>query len=405
MDQPWTSGWLPRISAYNRRGIAQALQPPTLFDQGADQVRAAIVDAPSALNDSSICVSLQEAGTAYFIDTAAWRYGDSKTWLSPKWSSVSYAPSTPMAPKREWIVDYVKQDLGAQDACNPSAYLLPSWFLRDPEAAADVARWSMETAKTLLGRRLAIRPIVANIALPTLSPDLVSAHLEALSDDVSSIYVQVDRVRPRYEPADRLFQIARVLRLVGSSSGRPIVAGHMGGILTSMLALGIDAVESGPSDAEEFNSTKKVRDAIPKTTNDGHADHPAFGVRMYYPELAQTLSSRERAAIQAVRAARAQVVCRRECHRFRSGAETTAQAGLHSVVSRLEEARSVLAKPHTMRLDHATRLLTEAGRRIDSINASIREAELGVRVKRDHVDSQLLILERAAGARRRHLPA
>ena len=82
----------------------------------------------AAVEDPTLVHELTNGGTQVVVDTQAFRYADARTWLSPKWSQVPFAPAVPFDGSRQWVDEFVASDLRFQSAVGGSAYLLPAWF-------------------------------------------------------------------------------------------------------------------------------------------------------------------------------------------------------------------------------------------------------------------------------------
>lgn len=117
-------GFIPRITARNRAGIARALSPADLFG-GAPPVPHVVVEAPDALADPSLVSGLQQPGRRIHVDTQAWRFGYASTWQTPKWAGVPYAPDGPYDGSQAWVAASLRRDLLAQATAGATEYVLP----------------------------------------------------------------------------------------------------------------------------------------------------------------------------------------------------------------------------------------------------------------------------------------
>lgn len=398
MTESWLQGWLPRITSQNRKGIARALEPATLFD---DQRRpaGAVVDAPSAIDDPGLLEPLRADHIPYFIDTSAWRFSDQRSWQSPKWSALPYTPETVLQPTREWVTRYVNADLAAQDRLDPQAFLLPSWFISDPDQAHDVAHWTVEAAVAARGRAVGLRPLIGQVSATRRSPEGVAASIDGLGDPVIAVFVQVDNSNPLHEAVDRLSSAVGLI-LAATAPDRPVVAMRAAAMASLLLGVGVTGVCSGPATGDRFSASQMVRSSIPRPrTEDGSASGGS-GVRMYYAELGQAVGGKALAAVTDTRAAQAYLACRRSCHRFaRPTPLSVATADYHSTLSRLEQCHALSEAPRGMRIDRAQRQLAAAATCVDGVNAALRDAQQVAQLGREHLDNMRSLLAGAAQGR------
>lgn len=104
-------GFIPRLTARNRSGVARALAPADLTGGEPVTLPWAVIDAATAIADPALLTILREAGTNRLVDTEAWRYGDARTWQVERWATLPHVPAGPYDGTDRWIQDYVRRDL------------------------------------------------------------------------------------------------------------------------------------------------------------------------------------------------------------------------------------------------------------------------------------------------------
>lgn len=390
MTDTWLRGWLPRVEKQNRKGLALALEPRTLFDE-AVRPGGALVDFSSAASDPEILSLLRAAALPYVIDTSSWRFAHEQTWLSPKWSAQPFTPARPFEPTAEWVSAYVGADLRAQDALEPSAFVLPSWTITDESLAYDVAEWTVDAAKALLIREVALRPLIGQVRATRRHPEAAVHAVQGLGDSTVATFVSVENSKPRTEGVDRLRTTVGLL-LSCAAPDRPVVGLRMAAIAPLLLSVGVAAVTSGPANGESFSAADSVRNSVPKPKPDpvpGQKEKPSggAGVRIFVPEVEQTLGGRAFKAALASRSARAYLQCERPCHRYsKELVPNMAVADHHSVLSRAAVSSALCEAPVTMRSGLADRALAAAQTRLAGLNAALHKAGLERALPRDHLD-------------------
>ncbi|HEX3962770.1 MAG TPA: hypothetical protein VHZ03_40080 [Trebonia sp.] len=390
-DHLWSNGFVPRISARSRAGFMQAVQPRDLFSEPSSPVATAIVDARLASGDRDFYISLREAGVSMIVDTQAWRFGDSRTWKS-KWSQLPYAPSDTFMPTREWVYEYVLNDLRAQVEMGCSCLLLPGWFatLDDSDKAHDVAGWTVDAFKKF--RRAGhLIPSIAWLpaSLGSAETAIVVARIYSQIDHIKALYVQFNRVYGNREPLDRLQRSARLMLAV-QNAGLPVIAGHWGAVGLALRAVGITAADCGPSESQTFDISRAISDSLPRDLS-GPGSVRGQTVRTWVPELGQTLTKKQMAAIQRKRIAQAQILCRRPCHRYRLELDTMSVAAQHGIICMAEEAKKQAEWPTSIKIDMARRTLEEAKSRASIVDSALANGhEHGLQM--DHFDVQLAFL-------------
>lgn len=386
----WGNGFIPRMNARSRKGIMQALAPSDLFTDDAPPVQSIIVDAGLASKDHDIGAELRDRGITMIVDTQAWRYSDDRTFKTA-WSSVPYAPSSPFNAQRNWVHEYVFKDLSAQFKAGGSCLLLPGWFpsLQGAERAREVALWTLEAFEEF--KKKVALPAIAWLPSTPDSRDasLAAAGIYADANGVQAVYVQRNTINGSLDPLDRLKRSAKLMLEV-QDFGLPVIGGYLGCIGLTIRAVGIAATDCGPCEGQSFNFAKAIEASLPRE-EDASSSPMRVPVRMWLDETGQTVTARQLAAIRRDRAAYAEILCRRPCHRFRLGRETLAVAVQHSLLSLCERATRQSRLPPSMRVDDARRLLTAIKPRLGIVDAAL-SAENQRLLRHEHIDTQLALL-------------
>jgi hypothetical protein len=390
--QVWGDGYVPRLNGRSRPGIMRALGPSDLFTEEKPRIPSVIVDARLALDDHDISAELRDRGIDMIVDTQGWRYSDPRTWETA-WNSVSYAPPIPFNAQHNWVHEYALKDLSAQFNAGCSCLMLPGWFssLETSKLAEDVAVWTLEAFEDFK-HKIALAPAIAWLPAKSGAPDatLAAAKVYAQSGAVHAVYVQRDKVDGPRDPLDRLKRSAKLMLEI-QNFGLPVIAGHFGCMGLTIRAIGISAADCGPCEDQSFDFLDAIRSAVPQVREDTARRSGPPAVRMWLDELGQTVTARQMAAIRQDRAALAEIMCRRECHRFRLGRDTMSVAVHHGVLSLCEAATRQSRLPASMRVDNARRLLTAMKTRIGIMDAAL-SADHQPLLRQSHLDVQLALL-------------
>jgi hypothetical protein len=392
-DPMWGDGFIPRVNERSRAGVMQALGTGDLFTSSTTSVRHMIVDPRLAMQDNDLRAGFLERNVSMIIDTQAWRYSDPNSWGS-NWGMLPYAPSRPFMPTREWIRGYVIGDLGAQVSMGASYLLLPGWYasLTDIDRAVDVAEWTLE-AYEQFRRSGVLIPAIAwlPVMLTSGAASLAAAMAYVESGLVQGVYAQFNTVSGLSEPLDRARRMVKLILDI-QNLGLPVIAGHLGPIGVVMRAIGVSAVDCGPCETQSFSYSDLVRNSIRRTKDQSSSRGGGPPVRMWVSELGQTITSSQLAAIRQNPAAHAEIVCRRACHRFRSGRETLEVAVQHSLLSLDEEARKQSGRPCSVRIDAARRSLMAMKTSVPVVDEALRQGRQKT-LRQGHLDVQLALLD------------
>jgi hypothetical protein len=389
-------GFIPRMNGRSRSGIMIALGSPDLFTDEELRVHSIIVDARLASDDQDVSAELRNHEITMIVDTQAWRYSDPRTWETA-WGATPYAPSKPFSACQKWLHECVRNDLAAQFAMGSSCLLLPGWFpsLETSERASEVARWTLQAYEEFK-RKVALVPAIAWLPSKPGSEDatLAAAKVYAESGIVRAAYVQRNKVNGVHDPLDRLKRSVSLMARV-QGLGIPVIAGHFGPIGLTIRAMGVAAADCGPCEGHSFDYAESIRSALPRINESTSSGSAILPIRIWVQEIGQVVTSRQMATIRSNKAAFAEVMCRRSCHRFRLGRDSMAVAVHHSLLSLCETAGRQFLLPKSMRVDNARRALMSMKSRIGVIERTL-EAEGGQLLQQDHLDAQLALLAGAA---------
>jgi hypothetical protein len=390
----WGNGFIPRVNTRSRAGVMQALGAGDLFTDAEPLVHTVIVDARLANEDGDLQRAFRERNVSMIIDTQAWRYSDFRTWKS-RWGELPSAPSLAFAPTEKWVKEYVLNDLHAQVEMGGSCALLPGWFpsLDDSGLARDMARWTLDVFDKFR-RKGFLMPAIAWLPATTRTSEasIAMAEIYQQYEPIKALYVQFNRANGFDVPLDRLRRSVGIMLDI-QRRALPVIAGHWGPVGLALRAVGITAADCGPCDSQSFEFSRAINDALPRDTS-GPGVIRAQPIRRWVSELGQSVTKRQMEAIERDRAALAEVLCLRPCHRFRLGPDTIAIAAWHGILCLSEEASSQSRLPMRIKIDAARRSLRAVRSRIPMIDAVLRRHhEKGLH--QDHLDVQLSLLEEA----------
>jgi hypothetical protein len=361
-----------------------------LFTSADVSVPYLIAEAPLAISSPHLGTSLADLRVKMIVDTQAWRFADDRTWHS-KWASLPYAPRLPFRSTKQWVTAYVASDLAQQVALGGQCLMLPGWFssIANADLAAEVAGWIIDAFRQFR-RGGVIMPAFAwlPVEVGASEASLAAAGVYARSGAVSAIYAQLSTMEGLSEPIDKL-SVATTVMLDIQNLGLPLIAGYMGALGLVLRALGVAAADCGPNSAQSFSYARLIDSAVPRES--AKRKRGGIPIRTWLGELRQPVTAKQMAAIRADRAALAEVLCRRPCHRFRPGPENLLAAVQHSTLALIDEAERDVGQPRSIRVDAARRTLLEARSRIAQVDQAVRRAG-AQRLKRDHVDAQLALL-------------
>jgi hypothetical protein len=371
----------------------QALGTADLFTESLPSISHAIVDVRLTLADNDLKAGFNERNVSMIVDTQAWRYSDPESW-NTKWITFPHAPSSPFTPSREWVHKYVMGDLTTQMSMGGSCAMLPGWFaaLEDIELAIDVATWTLEAFEQFQ-RRGVLMPVIAWLPVTAKfrEASLAAAKVYVESRAVQGFYAQLNNVNGLRDPLDRFQRSAKLLIEI-QNLGLPVIAGHFGPVGLVMRAIGIAAVDCGPCDAQSFNFANSIKAAaLLRSPTRSTSKRFASAIRIWVSEVGQTVTANQMAAIRRDRAAYAEIVCRRPCHRFRLGPDTLTVAVHHSLLCLNEEARQQSDLPTSVRVDAARRALVAMKSRVPLLDLALSQEQERT-LRQDHLDVQLALL-------------
>lgn len=230
------------------------------------------------------------------------------------------------------------------------------------------------------GADLDRRPLVAQIApgrKALADPQLVVRRL--LDYPVDAVYVQPLRLDPVRDSLEKLAQYVRFLDAL-SAAGLRVVAGRVGAFGLLLLALGIDAFDSGLNRAEAFELAglnRALTDRERKRKRDGKTG--AADRRIYLELLKTTLPGRHANRIIGDRNLRGRFTCTLGCCRHGGFEELPDRRRPHYLWVRHHEIEELRARPTD-------------GMRADLVHEQLRDAREAASVVRRTLGKQTLDL-------------
>ena len=381
-------GFLPRIDARNYKAIERCLprDGPGLFNVGLD-LPWVILEGPWALQHGSSTIEMcRDRGVSFLVDTQAWRYRDSRTFLVDKFKATPYAPAGPLAANdRSALSDFVDADLKTQASLGASAYLLPGVIPNGPHDSVRAETLALlEIAEAKLPDA---RPCIAFIGAHSSSMDAAQQLIDDLPHWIDGIYLQLTPVNPMRDSPSKIIDGLMLMRYA-IQQGFTVIAGRLAGITPLLRSAGISGADAALGEGESFAYGTKVKNHEPRT-NDERKPRPITG-RLYLPQLGRSVSAREWARLMQVPALRGQLLCRLPCCAFGLPVETTPQRGReHSLHCRVADAKALPGSGRPT-IDAATALLEQRKTTANTITASLRGAGIDP-VATDFLDNHLAV--------------
>lgn len=238
---------------------------PTLLNE-------VVVEAAYAATDPPLLPRLKHLAIPYAIDPQTVRFANPGFLKKPTIAGLPYAPDVPLRPARAGSAfdEVVRGAMRFADEHDSDVYLapaLPVYAATLPEVRQFQS--SHEAAFDLMASEVTSRPLFAYIA-PSLrvlkSPFAVYERL--LDRPFAGAYVQPLRLHPRQDSVERLISYVSFL-LEGKRYGHQIVAGRAGTFGLLLMALGIDAVDSGLGERETYDLASLDREVRPREDRSG----------------------------------------------------------------------------------------------------------------------------------------
>lgn len=226
-----------------------------------------VVEAAYVSSDPPLLPRLRHLRIPYGIDLQTVRFANQGFVRKRSIASLSYAPKSRISPSRtnSSFDDIVRSSMSFADDHDADFYLAPSLPMYAPTLhQARLLQRSQELAFDLVGRDVSTHPIYAYVA-PSLSvmrsPFAVYERL--LDRPYDGLYVQPLRLHPRQDSLERLVAYASFL-LAGKQYGFRVFAGRAGTFGLVLMALGVDAVDSGLGERETYDLTSLDREERPR---------------------------------------------------------------------------------------------------------------------------------------------
>jgi hypothetical protein len=245
--------------------ISAATEPdPRLLD-------AAVIEAAYAFNNPALLPRLRFLRIPYALDPQTLRFANEGFVRRPSLVRLPYAPSKRLRPpawddRVERTVRGAMEFAAEHDADFYLAPALPLYRPTLPEVKAFEA--AQNAAYDCFGesRRKPVYAYVGASSAVLKSPFAVYERL--LDRPFAGVYVQPLRLHPRQDSVEALVAYAAFL-LEGKRYGFEIMAGHAGTFGLLLMALGVDAVDSGLGDRETYDLGALDREPNPTRVRRG----------------------------------------------------------------------------------------------------------------------------------------
>lgn len=377
--------FLPRVTRHDGRAIDDALAGPTLFDQGV-RLDGAIVEASYAASEPPLLQRLQQEQVPQLLDPQTLRFTGERYRSVPQLANLPYAPPAPITSETFTAAradELARETLLFEQQAGVACYLAAAlpYYDRDLGAWLDHNERLLAAASAMNGGLdLDRRPLMAQVApgrRALADPQLILRRL--LDYPIDAVYVQPLRLNPVGDSLEKLAQYARFLRAL-SAEGLRVVAGRVGAFGLLLLALGVDAFDSGLNQAEAFELS-----ALNRAITDHEREQKREGLtggadrRIYLELLKTTLRGKHANRIIGDRSLRARFTCAHGCCRHGGFDELPDRRRQHYLWVRHHEIGELRARP-------------TAGMRIDLVHEQLRDAREAASVVRRALGRETLDL-------------
>lgn len=286
-------GHVVRVGA-DHRAIEHSLAlPRSLFHEDL-RLSGAVVDATFAVRKPPILDLFTGRGVPFFVDPESLRFGSAAFMDVDRLSALPYAPEAPLdlLTGTEAVRGFVRGALELQAQAGAAAYIVPSVPLENNGDALTLNRRLAYAARDIIGVDVERRPVIMTVAPATRTLSEPSPVVRMLSDlPLDEVHFQPLRFRPT---ALSLGSLERYLDYVLAlkSIGGPVASGRVGAFGLVLLALGVDAFDSGLTTAEAFDLNNSIRSAAGrrKAKADGEeTEHRGRRRRFYISQLKTTV--------------------------------------------------------------------------------------------------------------------
>ena len=229
--------------------ISAATEPdPRLLD-------SAVIEASYARNNPELLPRLRFLKIPYGIDPQMLRFANEGFVRRRSLVRLPYAPAARLRPPL-WNGDVERTILGAMEFAaehDADFYLAPSLPLYKPTLPEVKAYEAAQNSAFDFFGESRRRPVYAYVGASSAVLKSPFAVYERLLDrPFAGVYVQPLRLHPRQDSVETLVNYAAFL-LEGKRYGFEIQAGHAGTFGLILMALGIDAVDSGLGERETYD--------------------------------------------------------------------------------------------------------------------------------------------------------
>jgi hypothetical protein len=254
------------VSSFDGRTVEELVG--SLTEPDPRLLNEVLVEATYVASDPPLLPRLRHLRIPYGIDVQTIRFANPGFVRKPSLRSLPYAPKASFLAARAAPAfdEVVRGAMRFADNHDPDIYLVPSLPIYAPTLhQARRLQRSHELAYDLVGNDVSRHPVFAYVA-PSLivmrSPFAVYERL--LDRPYAGIYVQPLRIHPRQDSIERLIAYARFL-MAGKGYGFRVIAGRAGTFGLVLMALGVDAVDSGLGERETYDLRSLDREEKPRS--------------------------------------------------------------------------------------------------------------------------------------------
>lgn len=355
-------GHIVRVGS-DHRAIEHSLAlPRSLFHEDL-RLSGAVVDATLAVRKPPILDLFSGRDVSFYVDPESLRFGSAAFLDVERLVALPYAPDAPLGltTSVEALRAFVRGALELQSQAGAAAYVVPSLPLENNGDALTLNRRLAFAARDIIGVDVDRLPVIMTVAPATRVLSEVAPVARMLSDlPLDEVHVQPLRFRPT---ALSLGSLERYLDYVLAlrSIGVPVASGRVGAFGLVLLALGVDAFDSGLTTSEAYDLNNAIRSAATRRQAKAEGDEPERGGRRRRFYISQVKTTVMRPVMD--------VLDSRELrHRFTTSLPCCASgfgshlehAREHCLFARNEETAQLLGVAPTMRATVLARQLEEA---------------------------------------------
>lgn len=253
-------GHVVRVGA-DHRAIEHSLAlSRSLFHEDL-RLSGAVVDATLAVKKPPILDLFRSRAIPYVVDPESLRFGTTAYQDVDRLASLPYSPATPLSLTTSSDDLRVRGVLELQSQAGAASYFVPSVPLEYTGDALIVNRRLAHAARDLIGVDVERLPVVVTVSPATRvlrDPGPVTRMLSDLP--INEIHIQPLRFNPTrlsLASLERYLDFVLAMRSIGV----PVATGRVGAFGLVLLALGVDAFDSGLTTAEAFDLNSAIRSA------------------------------------------------------------------------------------------------------------------------------------------------